>query len=111
MKLGLPLDGYGGCFGRKPDMKTLPQLIEKYKFYFSYENANHCKDYITEKLFERALKNNALPVVWGATKEDYAAIAPPGSYIFAEDFETPQKLIDYLRFLDQNDEEYLKYFK
>ena len=39
------------------------------------------------------------------------AVAPPNSYIFAEDFETPKDLVDYLDYLDSNDTAYLEYHK
>lgn len=46
----------------------------------------------------------------GARPEDYAAVAPPHSYIHVDDFESPQALADYLRMLDHNDTAYNEYF-
>lgn len=109
--LGLHIDTFGRCFLSKLARADTDKTIRKYKFYFAYENSYHCKDYITEKFFANALQNDAVPVVWGAVREDYVAISPPNSFIFAEDFSTPQKLIDYINFLDGNEEEYLKYFR
>ena len=40
----------------------------------------------------------------------YENAAPEHSYINAADFASPQDLADYLRHLDENDEEYLSYF-
>lgn len=108
---GLRIDLYGGCFSNRVDKEFLSEAIPQHKFFFSYENSYHCKDYITEKLFDNALMHDSVPVVWGATKQDYVTSAPPGSFIFAEDFETPRHLVDYLKQLDQNDDEYLKYFR
>lgn len=51
-----------------------------------------------------------MPIVWGPHKDDILKIAPPKSFIFAEDFDSPQKLVDYINFLDKNDAEYLKFF-
>ena len=102
---GLQLDRWGRCFG-----KTAPDnLIRSYKFYLSFENQIHCKDYITEKLFRNAYENHVVPVVFGATKSDYATIAPPGSYIFAEDY-TIKQLVRYLHYLDRNLTAYSEYF-
>lgn len=108
---GLRIDLYGDCFSSRVDNEILFEDIPRHKFYFAYENSYHCKDYITEKLFQNALNHDSVPVVWGGTKQDYVTSAPPDSFIFAEDFETPRHLIDYLERLDQNNEEYLKYFR
>ncbi|XP_039248448.2 alpha-(1,3)-fucosyltransferase fut-6-like [Styela clava] len=116
--MGYKLEGYGKCFpesgifadgaGRGND--KFFKEIRKYKFYFSLENSYHCKDYITEKFFKNALWSFTVPVVWGATKEDYLAFAPNGSFIHAEDFNSWKDLVDYLNYLDKNDTAYLEYF-
>nr|XP_039248418.1 4-galactosyl-N-acetylglucosaminide 3-alpha-L-fucosyltransferase 9-like [Styela clava] len=116
---GYELEGYGGCFpkqgkfadGAKRDSQEFFRAIRAYKFYFSFENSYHCKDYITEKFFKNAFHSYTVPVVWGATKKDYLAFAPAGSFIYAEDFETSNELIEYLRYLDQNATAYLEYFQ
>ena len=89
----------------------LPIYLSAYKFYLSFENSFHCKDYITEKVWWNAFQAGAVPVIWGPTKTDVVAVLPVGSYIFAEDFDTVQDLVKHLNFLDQNDDEYLKYFE
>ncbi|KAI9554291.1 hypothetical protein GHT06_019563 [Daphnia sinensis] len=82
------------------------QLVEKtYKFYLAFENSI-CKDYVTEKFFE-SINRNIIPVVLGGA--DYAAIAPPHSYINALDY-TPRQLAEYLKELDRNDTLYAEYF-
>ena len=43
--------------------------------------------------------------------QDYDAVLPPNSYIFADDFQTNRQLVDYLNYLDGNDTAYLEYFK
>ena len=50
------------------------------------------------------------PIVWGATKSDYKAISPSDSFIFAEDFQIPAQLANYLNYLDKNNIAYKKYF-
>ncbi|KAK4878319.1 hypothetical protein RN001_010825 [Aquatica leii] len=84
------------------------EIVEKnYKFYFSGENSI-CKDYVTEKLYS-LLKRNVVPVVYGGA--DYAKNAPPNSVINVNDFENVTQLVSYLKFLDANPTEYLKYFE
>ena len=56
------------------------------RFYISFENAI-CKDYITEKTFN-ALKLNTIPIVLGGV--NYRAELPPGSFINAAQFVSPQ---------------------
>ena len=55
-------------------------------------------------------RNDIVPIVLGARKEDYAAVAPPHSLIHVEDFASPKDLADYLHILDQNDDLYNSYF-
>jgi len=50
-----------------------------------------------------------VPVVFGPEKEDVEKIAPKNSFIFAEDFETPKDLVDFLDYLDGNDTAYLQF--
>ena len=85
--------------------------IPKYKFYMAFKNSIHCKDYIAEKLFANSFRMGAIPVVYGATKSDYEAIVPPGSFIFAEDFKTFKELVDYLNYLEKNDLAYKEHLK
>ena len=54
--------------------------------------------------------DGAVPVAWGAKKSDYKAIAPPYSFIFAEDYTVP-KLVKHLNYLDKNTTAYKEYFK
>ena len=37
------------------------------------------------------------------------SVAPPNSYIFAEDFENISDLVEYIDYLDKNDSAYLEY--
>ena len=82
----------------------------EYKFYLAFENSN-CKDYITEKFYVNGLKNDILPVVMGARKEDYVRSAPQKSFIHVDDFDSPEDLAKYLKELDSNDDLYNEYFQ
>lgn len=104
----VPVDVYGKCAGlwgilrgagheRHADM-----IRERYKFYIAFEN-RLCKDYITEKFWVDALMNGAIPVVRGGMGDgDYAAQAPPGSYINADWFDDPRELGAYMQAVATN---------
>lgn len=83
------------------------QTISKYKFYLSFEN-NCCGEYITEK-FWRTLTWGVVPIVIGAPKENYLRLAPPNSFIYADDFQSAKDLADYIMLLDSNDTMYNTY--
>jgi hypothetical protein len=76
-------------------------------FNFSFENSL-CSDYVTEKLF-KVLEYDVIPIVLGAG--DYSKMAPPHSYIDVQGFESPEKLADYLKYLDKNETAYAEYFE
>ncbi|RTG80916.1 uncharacterized protein DC041_0004569 [Schistosoma bovis] len=46
----------------------------------------------------------------GASIEEYERVAPPYSFIHVDQFESPAKLADYLKYLDKNDTAYNEYF-
>ncbi|CAH8678991.1 unnamed protein product [Schistosoma haematobium] len=104
---------YGRCgtltCTRKVDAQCFTLLGKHYKFYLSFENSL-CPDYITEKLYRNALINNVIPVVMGASYEEYKRVAPPHSFIHVDQFESPEKLANYLKYLDRNDTAYNEYF-
>jgi len=103
---------YGKCgnhtcsFPNKDD-GCFQQLEQTYKFYLSFENSL-CHEYVTEKFFN-ALNRSLIPVVYGYGP--YEKIAPAGSYINARSFHSIQHLGEYLNYLDQNSNEYEKYFE
>lgn len=79
-------------------------LSVKHKFYLSFEN-NHCKDYITEKLFN-TYRVPLVPIVRGGAS--YSEMLPNGTYINTADFKSPKDLANHLKFLNENDDAYLK---
>ena len=103
-------------------------LDTDYKFYLAFENSN-CKDYITEKFFVNGLgwvllfttksqlwnnfkfSHNVLPIVMGASVEEYRRAAPLNSFIHVNQFKGPKELAEYLHELDQNDDKYNSYFQ
>jgi len=113
------VDVYGKCGNKKcGEVKNIQHkyspgqdhcfnmVNKKYRFYISFENAI-CKDYITEKTFN-ALKLNTIPIVLGGV--NYTSVLPPGSFINAAEFVSPQGLANYLYKLLQNNDLFMKYF-
>ncbi|KAK8784725.1 hypothetical protein V5799_008909 [Amblyomma americanum] len=107
------VDIYGACgplnCPRSRNQECNRMLERDYLFYLAFENAN-CKDYITEKFFN-ALRHNVVPVVMGASREEYRAAAPHHSYIHVEDFRSPKELAEYLLLLSRNRTLYNEYFR
>ncbi|PIK57196.1 putative glycoprotein 3-alpha-L-fucosyltransferase A-like [Apostichopus japonicus] len=103
-----------GMFGKQfescsRNSKWCERMIKKYKFYLALEGSC-CSEYMTEKLW-RSFSWGLIPIVVGATKEDYERFAPPNSFIYADDFGSPQELAEYLHKLDHNDDLYNDYFE
>lgn len=49
--------------------------------------------------------------MWGPTKEDVLKVAPFHSFIHVDDYQTPEDLAEYLKYLINNDTAYEQYFK
>lgn len=109
----IQVDIYGQCgqmdCPRQNSEQCLQMLDKEYRFYLAFENAN-CKDYITEKLYN-ALRHNVVPVVMGASREEYRSAAPFHSYIHVDDFASPRDLAEYLQLLGRNETLYNEFFR
>ena len=55
---------------------------------------------MSEKYWEIPFAINDVPIVFGGT--DYLKEAVPGSYINAFDFQSPMKLVEYIRNVDND---------
>jgi alpha-1,3-fucosyltransferase len=66
-----------------------------------------CEDYVTEKLW-KVMNHSVVPIVLGGA--NYSKLVPHKSVINALDFESPQKLAEYLQYLDKNTTAYAEYF-
>ncbi|XP_039277665.1 glycoprotein 3-alpha-L-fucosyltransferase A-like [Nilaparvata lugens] len=109
----IQVDIYGRCGKLKCDSedKKCDEYLDKdYKFYLAFENCN-CREYITEKFFEKGLGHKVIPIVLGAPREDYERVAPKDSFIHVEDFATPKDLAAYLHEVDHDDNLFNSYFK
>jgi alpha-1,3-fucosyltransferase len=107
----ITVDIYGRCgnlkCSRTDNGSCMIMQERQYKFYLAFENTV-CEDYVTEKAF-RTLQYNIVPIIMGGA--NYTKILPPHSFVDVRDFQSPQQLAEYLQFLVDNDEEYLKYFQ
>lgn len=137
-KAGLKFDGFGKCWaGTEKEYKHISdeqapgstiytqedmsrslrwrgdvsvlERISKYKFYLSFENGIHCRDYLSEKFWRNSLEAELVPIVFGVHREDIKALAPPNSYIHIEDYPNRKDLIDFLDYLNSNDTAYMEY--
>ena len=68
-----------------------------------------CTSMVT--VFGDCFRHKVVPVVMGARKRDYEAVAPPHSFIHVDDFTGPRQLADYLNLLAANDTLYNGYFR
>ena len=99
------IDFVGKCWD---DAEIEPEPI--YKFYFSFGNEWHCKDYIDEGIWN-ALLTNTVPVIWGPKKKDLDKLLPKNSYIFLEDFVSAFELKNYLDYLHADNDAISEYFE
>ena len=109
----IPVDIYGAC-GKdicprhgKGAAKCITELTKKYMFRIAIENTCY-QDYITEKFFDW-FNSDIVLVVLGAG--NYSNIAPKGTYINANDFESPRDLVKYLNALMHNKAKYIGYLQ
>ena len=108
----IDVDVYGLCGKLKCPEKNrgttecIKYISKSYKFYLAFENS-HCVDYVTEKAF-RSLQYDLIPIVMGGA--NYTKYLPPKSYIDVKDFQSPKHLAEYIIHLDNNPDEYMKYF-
>lgn len=96
--------------GKLDNPECEKNLNKDYRFFLAFENSL-CKDYITEKFWDR-LKSPSyfLPVVMGGLSiEDYTSIAPPNSFLHVSNFTSVKALGEYLTYLSENDYAFNKY--
>lgn len=115
----IQVDSYGQCLHNKdlpPPLRDSTameeqgfyQILAQYKFILAFENAI-CDDYITEKLW-RPLKLGVVPVYYGAPNVREWL---PGnrSVIVVDANYPPEKLAEFLKRLDKDDEEYIAFLE
>ena len=110
-KIGV--DSFGFCLRNKNThtssrMHGNIELYSKYKFVLAIENSN-CEDYITEKLVH-AVASGSIPIVAGKDgKPDYTRYMPKDSYINIYDYKTVDELVEKLKKIENDKNEYEKY--
>ena len=75
-----------------------------YKFSIAFENVSH-PGYYTEKIVQ-AFAAGGIPIYWGDPLIE--KVFNPNAFINIMNFKNMDNAIDYVRYLDNNDEEYLK---
>ena len=120
MKKIIPVNVFGKCSERMEnetsspirDSKEEKEFLSKYKFYIAFENSR-CPHYVTEKLYKilhmPISENPPVPVVMGPRKSWYDENLPNNSFIHVDDYDSPEELASYLKYLDSHDESYLRY--
>ena len=96
---GRYLNNMGGKF-----LKDKQAFISQYKFNIAFENSS-VPGYTTEKIMH-AMAADTLPVYWGnpLVCRDFN----PQSFVNLQDFKSIKECVDYIVYLDQNDEKYLE---
>uniref|UniRef100_A0A3Q3J2T0 GDP-fucose protein O-fucosyltransferase n=1 Tax=Monopterus albus TaxID=43700 RepID=A0A3Q3J2T0_MONAL len=117
----IEVDSYGKCLNNKPIPEHLEDtatatgeepgfmnFVTRYKFHLALENGL-CPDYMTEKLW-RPLHQGCVPVYRGSS---VVADWMPNNHsaVIINNFPSPKALADFLKHLDENDEEYVKYLE
>lgn len=110
LKDHIPVKVYGRWNWRPLSKRSLLPTIRKCLFYLSFENSQ-AKDYISEKLWRNAYEAGVVPVVLGPDRRTYEALAPPGSFIHVEDFQSPADLAAHLKEVAADRRAYEKYFQ
>lgn len=78
-------------------------FLSNYKFTIAFENSSY-PGYISEKIIH-TFQANSVPIYWG--DPDITIDFNPESFINIHSFNTLKEAIDYIIFLDNNDEAYL----
>ncbi|XP_071839559.1 4-galactosyl-N-acetylglucosaminide 3-alpha-L-fucosyltransferase FUT6-like [Apostichopus japonicus] len=99
---------YGTCGDGRFDGEEYTEAVTEHKFSLILENSC-CSEYITEKFWDSLLIYNQVPVVYGATREEYDRIAPPKSYIFMQDFSSLEELAGFITKVGSSEIEYNEY--
>ena len=97
------------CPGRRgtDDSDCMQYLSQRYTFVAAFENSI-CDGYYTEKVL-LPLQHWLIPVVIGGAQ--YESILPPGSFINARKFASPQHLAQYLLKMANNEAKLESFFR
>lgn len=76
----------------------------------AFENS-HCTDYLTEKIWWNAYKNNLIPIILGPSVENCKKLLPPNSYLHVDEFSSPASLAKYLNYLINSPKDFYLFFE
>ncbi|KAJ8036753.1 Glycoprotein 3-alpha-L-fucosyltransferase A [Holothuria leucospilota] len=112
LKQYIPIDMYGKCGNRSlsRNSATATRVIQQYKFHLSLENSC-CSEYLSEKFWNALEKWKSVPIVVGGTKEEYERLAPPNSFIHADDFPSIEALAKHIKAVAASEKLFNEYFK
>lgn len=99
------IDSGGGLLnniGGKVDDKL--EFIKNYKFCIAFENSAY-DGYITEKMIDPMIVNS-IPIYWGNPRPQLDF--NPKSFINVRDYSSYNELIEYIKYLDENDDAYIE---
>ncbi|XP_061899852.1 alpha-(1,3)-fucosyltransferase 7-like [Entelurus aequoreus] len=106
----VPVKVYGRWANVPLAAKNLLPTLSRCYFYLAFENTI-AKDYISEKLWRNSYQSGAVPVVLGASVQDYEAVAPPHSFIHVDQFASVKELGKYLQQLAGDVNHYREYLQ
>ena len=108
----IEVDMFGECGNSycPRDEECWRYITKHYKFYLSFEN-KICKDYVTEKFYNNALRRGLVPIVVGGANYRDHHVAPPGSYIDALQFDNIKELAQYIAKVAADDRLYNSFFR
>lgn len=99
------VDSGGGLLnnvgGKIPDKL---EFIKNYKFSVAFENSAY-DGYITEKMIDPMVVNS-IPIYWGNPRPQLDF--NPKSFINVRDYSSYEELIEYIKYLDKNDDAYIE---
>lgn len=96
---------YAGAGGGGGELKKL-EFLKDYKFCLTYENSS-APGYLTEK-YLHAKAAGCIPIYWGDPR--FEREFNKGGCIHAQNFKSPEELIEAVRRVDEDDSEWLKRF-
>ncbi|PIK40965.1 putative glycoprotein 3-alpha-L-fucosyltransferase A-like [Apostichopus japonicus] len=100
---------YGTCGNMKiPRNETGYSVLKQHKFYLAFENSC-CSGYITEKFWMALADYQAVPIVIGAKYSEYKRLAPPNSFVHADEFKSAEDLASFIKEVGENPDLYNKY--
>lgn len=96
---------YMNNIGKPAGVEDKMEFESKHKFSIAFENSSH-PGYSTEKLLQ-SFAAGTVPIYWGDPR--IKEVFNQESFIFVNDYESLDKVVDKIMEIDQNDECYLKY--